>query len=217
MGHENSPKSLPHTTSSRPVSYRAPSWSWASVNSRIEFWDYAYDNKETTAVLEKADCQTDSRDYTGSVTGGHMVVTGPVREAALRYGSQEANHSKPVNYWLETDSSRDVDRDLLAESETTRWWRDFTPDIALHDPALESYIPVGGRIFCLQLGVKGSHVGMKRGSESVLVLTKTPKSNHYRRIGYWVLDREQYYHELGGADSDQSWFDGCIMQTISVE
>ncbi|KAI0131961.1 heterokaryon incompatibility protein-domain-containing protein [Xylariales sp. AK1849] len=221
-GHDLSDQSLPQTTHSRPTKYRAPTWSWASVNSRIRFWGYAYDEKETTAVLETAFCETDSSDSTGSVTGGYMVVTGPVREAILRYDELDAKDLHCCNYWLDTDSNNNNNnnndaKDLSSEEGKRRWWRTFTPDIPLHDPARETYIPTDGEVFCLQLGIRAEHGNMKRGSESVLVLTKMPESGHYRRIGYWILDREQYYQELGGIDSDQSWFDGCSRQSVTIE
>jgi hypothetical protein len=217
VGQENSPDSLPHTTSSRTARYRAPTWSWASVTSRIKFWDFAYDEKETTAVLEEASCETNAIDSTGAVSGGFMVVTGPIREAILRYDLQGAGHPNSGHYWLETESNSDVAVDPPSEPGTRVWWRNFIPDIPLHDSSLEAYIANGGPVFCLQLGIRGSHGRMKRGSESVLVLTKLPTSDGYKRIGYWILDREQYYQEIGLTDSDVSWFDGCSRETITVE
>ncbi|KAH8649345.1 heterokaryon incompatibility protein-domain-containing protein [Xylariales sp. PMI_506] len=215
-GQTLSDSSLPQTTSSRPASYRAPSWSWASVNSRIRFWGYAYDGKETTAVLEDASCDTNSSDPTGAVSGGLMVVTAPLRKAIVRFSVLKSNGSCCESYWIDTESIGANIQDCSSLSGTRQWWRIFTPDIPLCGPAIGPDAPTELDISCLQLGIKGNHGGYNRGSESVLVLVKT-ESGRYRRIGYWIVDREQFYSELAESDSDQSWFDGCSRETVTIE
>lgn len=213
------------STTVRLQRYQAPSWSWASVMGRVQFWDQSASKGESSGVttLVEAKCQTNSRDSTGSVSGGYIIVTGPVREAVLRYDLPGNMPSRCSQYWLELEGETydhiyDDDFRPLGPPFRPQWWRGFVPDVPLCDPMSGSYIEPGGSVLCLQVEFRDSHFwGMIDGSDSVLLLGKNAIGGSYRRLGFWLLDRKGYFEEVGGNELGRNWFDGCGKQTIKIE
>lgn len=71
--------------------YRAPSWSWASINGAVQYefddvlstWKYPPSQVPACAV-DEACCENVLRsDPTGLITGGHAILTGPVASVEL--------------------------------------------------------------------------------------------------------------------------------------
>lgn len=70
----------------RPHEYRAPSWSWASVNPRANrgltpglFYDMGI-----VAKMVEANIESPGQDTTGQVTGGHVRLRGPLCTAQFQ-------------------------------------------------------------------------------------------------------------------------------------
>jgi hypothetical protein len=63
----------------RYTTYRAPSWSWASVDASVKYFTehYQFQFEEDIAILE-AKCDTSPLDPTGRVTGGHIALSGEI-------------------------------------------------------------------------------------------------------------------------------------------
>lgn len=66
----------------RPAAFRAPSWSWASVDGEIEFRVYAWYNKsphgiEYFASLQDAQIDVDNGPF-GTVSGGWLSIDAPI-------------------------------------------------------------------------------------------------------------------------------------------
>ena len=68
-------------------SYRAPSWSWASMNTSIPgsslLTESTFDSKASApttvrATVESVSCTSDSTDSTGRITAGYLIITGKV-------------------------------------------------------------------------------------------------------------------------------------------
>ncbi|OCL08305.1 HET-domain-containing protein [Glonium stellatum] len=96
----------------RPESYRAPSWSWASVNSKVSFWeeklgDYQFRivNAECTPV-RGADCF-------GQVTSGYLEVLGKLTAASVLYTGLEDRMVDSRHY------------KLAIEGETVPFYADY--------------------------------------------------------------------------------------------
>jgi hypothetical protein len=63
----------------RPTTYRAPSWSWASVEGTVSF---AGPFEKTDIVAEVIGCEVlpvDTSNPFGAVSSGHLVIRGPLR------------------------------------------------------------------------------------------------------------------------------------------
>ncbi|CAN9469871.1 unnamed protein product [Alternaria alternata] len=63
----------------RPTTYRAPSWSWASVEGTVTF---SGPFEEEDLVAEVIQCEVlpvDPSNLFGAVSGGHLVINGPLR------------------------------------------------------------------------------------------------------------------------------------------
>lgn len=80
----------------RPDAYRAPSWSWASVEAECSMWmpDPAEEVEYHSAVQE-ADCSLVSPDLYGQVSAGHLVLSGPCLWGELRYEKWKDNREEP--------------------------------------------------------------------------------------------------------------------------
>lgn len=78
----------------RPLKYRAPTWSWASIDGHIEF-EIPDSNKpeDSDIVISDYHCSPESAlNPVGSVTGGYLVVTGPlvpVQLVTIEYSSDD--------------------------------------------------------------------------------------------------------------------------------
>ena len=59
----------------RPMTYRAPSWSWASIEGHCTFKDYRT-SANPLIKIRSACVDVASNDSMGSVKGGHLAVTG---------------------------------------------------------------------------------------------------------------------------------------------
>jgi len=114
----------------RPVEYRAPTWSWASVDGLVTWCDqrWANDFKYTAEVLS-VDVRTVSDEF-GQVSGGRLVMKGPLPRLSwsnsknATTGLEELfvctrhrrwrNYSKPRN-------SRFYPDEWLADYKTAGW------------------------------------------------------------------------------------------------
>jgi hypothetical protein len=67
--------------SSRPTPYRAPTWSWASVDGVIS--PEGTEEKHLTIKVEDVKLEYATEDITGIITGGWLDLTGPLRPMRL--------------------------------------------------------------------------------------------------------------------------------------
>jgi hypothetical protein len=94
-GHwrENLPSSLlwyvsEARTPNRPHAYRAPSWSWASVNGQIKNFQEQYQFHYASSItIHSVHCEPSPLDPFGRVRSGGITVTGMVAPVTLRISS----------------------------------------------------------------------------------------------------------------------------------
>ncbi|KAF2195861.1 HET-domain-containing protein [Zopfia rhizophila CBS 207.26] len=75
----------------RPLDYRAPSWSWASVDGPVRYgihegvknWKYKPTPRPNCTIHEVVCFPVSPADPTGAVTGGYAVLTGPLATVEL--------------------------------------------------------------------------------------------------------------------------------------
>jgi hypothetical protein len=74
--------------SARPMRYRAPSWSWASVDARSGIVFRPSSNSIQSTIenkIEAADCTLFGEDVTGAVISGYIRFEASIRMVHLRY------------------------------------------------------------------------------------------------------------------------------------
>ncbi|KAH7152555.1 heterokaryon incompatibility protein-domain-containing protein, partial [Dactylonectria macrodidyma] len=74
----------------RPATYRAPSWSWASIEGHIthvqDFAASSYrsdDNAKPKATVIAVSCTPEGIDVRGRIKGGYLRIRGPIEEATV--------------------------------------------------------------------------------------------------------------------------------------
>lgn len=89
---------------SRPTPYRAPTWSWASIDTPVLYPSGLFDSDETPYITlhdERCFCiPLVQADPTGAVVSGELVVAGPVVPVKL----VTAERQEKENVWEVTDN-----------------------------------------------------------------------------------------------------------------
>lgn len=116
------PVSVPST---RPNKYRAPTWSWASVDGWINTPFGSC--KKTLISVEDVVVKCATEDTTGAVTGGWLDLRGSLKPITLRHGTFESSR----NWTVVMDGRLVRSQD---ESEETTWWE--LPSVALDTDTL---------------------------------------------------------------------------------
>lgn len=88
------PSLLWHVTApkvpNRSLTYRAPTWSWASTNGRIGYFHEQYQFRfESCLTIHDAHCDASHLDPFGHVTSGKLVVTGLLAIVSLHVSLQK--------------------------------------------------------------------------------------------------------------------------------
>jgi hypothetical protein len=184
---------MPGSPRSRPINYRAPSWSWAAVDGEV-VCDRSSSMKEPLQwprlsvdgkfIFEQRNAIEDSYvevldtniqlltgDITGQVVRGHILLRGPLRRIELRFISSVIL-SVPMT---------EFDQVSIAIDE-----HEIHGQVNLDEPLnLE-----GKALFCLPLG---SSVIPGLVLKPALLLTPTGKESEYKRLGLitiWIEDPE---------------------------
>ena len=73
----------------RPTPFRAPTWSWASIDGHVCRPTFYYDSKSNFFQVTVLDVQCDlaTNDPTGSLSGGYLTLSGKLVEAEYIYES----------------------------------------------------------------------------------------------------------------------------------
>jgi hypothetical protein len=98
----------------RPNPYRAPSWSWASLDGRISarfYSDSSYTNMKTLVNIIDCEIESTTDDATSMVTGGTLKLSGWLASIQLRPDSQNEYSvffngtwwRKPPKVWIRLD------------------------------------------------------------------------------------------------------------------
>ncbi|KAL9039821.1 MAG: hypothetical protein Q9180_002300 [Flavoplaca navasiana] len=154
---------MPHPGGYRPTTYRAPSWSWASVEGEC-WYKREYDGSPEVDPPEKlievlaAHIELVTEDEMGLVKGGHLDVSGQLSQISPRGKAWESGGSSPLLIQgLPTNLRMTLD-DLEADIE--------------------------GPVYCMMMVIYPS--GMLQG----LALQRIVRSNVFQRIGF-VTNRKQ--------------------------
>ncbi|KAF2968414.1 hypothetical protein GQX73_g5177 [Xylaria multiplex] len=169
----------------RPAEWRAPTWSWASINGRIRYNSSSDEVKQTFAQILEIECIHLAADSTSELASATLVVSSHMVTAILRKNPNTNNApSLLYRYMLEP-----------ADGEYYGFQSDYTLPDDEH---------VGETVYCLWMCCQGSDSSYWRCDCLVLKLVDATQQL-YERLGIaWMA---KYPHDLSQrADKGQSPF-----------
>lgn len=169
-------------SSVRPPEYRAPSWSWASVDSPVEIPEM---DLETCARVKDAYTSHASHDDTGELNGGWLLIQGPLLKAWSWYTATSHN-IKPWKYnemWFFIDGEQvEVEAQLNACNADLPGGYVNRPEVppteTQRNKGIWIYILV---LFHTKVPEKGNIVGDY--TSAGLLLLRTEENATFRRVG----------------------------------
>ncbi|KAE9971826.1 hypothetical protein EG328_005357 [Venturia inaequalis] len=108
---------LPIEPTHRPEEYRAPSWSWASVEGAIEF-ARLYKSESVMSTIEYMKVQTEAGNTSGQVIGGTLCITGPLASGTVF----SKTHLPLVDRWDNDQGDGLLGRAGSTETDTDRFY-----------------------------------------------------------------------------------------------
>jgi hypothetical protein len=93
-----------HQPCTRPLPYRAPTWSWTSTNGEIDFLGrYSSHGPQLNITVDEVEItpeQPGDRQRTGGISGAMLKVTGGIRKLGIFQSYQEfKNDGLSTGYW----------------------------------------------------------------------------------------------------------------------
>jgi hypothetical protein len=128
--------------------YLAPSWSWASARTRVNFWNDVKEPRENDCKINNIEVNHDRQHLVGSIASALLRIDGHITAALLHYQSlpdttnPTIRHHDILTYGLEIRE----DKRLL----------DFYPDYVFSLEG-EKWLPEGTRVFLLHI-TSGAHL-----------------------------------------------------------
>jgi len=215
---------IPHT--SPTLMYRAPTFSWASVEAEILYQDNYHheiftpydDDIILDSHIIDAYCTLKGSNPFGEVTDGFVVMEGPLIQACL--SSEQGRKTKNNQYRLRcSDEDQDMYGDVpVVEGTGLDTWGRQTPTIrrALHAeiPFLvhgDQSPPINGTVHCICLYhcITGKRLALVLGLSA-----RTPGA--YERLGkmFWPVASQAWVD--GRASVSNSWFEGSKNKIVKI-
>jgi hypothetical protein len=203
---------------SRPQSYRAPSWSWASVDGPVDFFSINAGQVPTDTIdFEDGEHWIDlaGKDPYGRVKGGTLTLKGYIREARIRTIEEEDEYEG-------VRLTKQIVCDEISAIGSA------TLDTSMRD----------GPIWCLRVSSSYLNNGIKIHSALVLLLSPTENQDEweFRREGFAAFfesrvfnpDRtlrptqtvDEWKNPYGGDGADaqtlEGWFEDGLYEYICI-
>lgn len=111
----------------RPTKYRAPSWSWAAIDSEVltERFEWCLDKEKAAEFFEVLDAETTLRSVNapfGEVTAGKITVRGYIRQGRIAYDESARYDKYTVSAENEGDVHWNASLDALEDCEEEIVW-----------------------------------------------------------------------------------------------
>ncbi|OCL03224.1 HET-domain-containing protein [Glonium stellatum] len=153
----------------RPAAWRAPSWSWVSVEAKIYFHENGAHPREDPPEILEVHCVPSGLDPTGELESGYILTSCHLLPATLQYNPQSSGE---ICYSLT----------MSPEGEPN----DFAADYELSEPG-ETYVAHGDTIYMMYISTV-----MEAASDLNLVLRCVDTDlQKYERIGigmFWEAE-----------------------------
>lgn len=177
----------------RPREYRAPSWSWASVDGTVECFANMNVDPDLRLLSYEVTPTQEEAQY-GALEAGHLEILGRMRSA----------------YWIE-------DRETLVDTDTG----DAVDNEALaitRGDAIENVSTASILVWCLQIC---PYDPILDEGPFGLILT-TEDDTVFRRVGMFSFDPAAYKYEESSfrylhREAQQKWASGCQLRKIIIK
>lgn len=179
LWHVENCRQIDNTPSVRPEKYRAPSWSWASVDGVISTGGVAEDGF-LIDILEVS-IMPATADPTGLVKSGFLRLRGVLKELQIK------RHEFLENYWWMTVNGVDI------RKQGDKEWEKLGPSV--HLDVNESELSLAATKYCLPVRGPSEYNTLLTG----LILETTGSANgQFRRIGafHTTAEDEQLHHMI---------------------
>jgi hypothetical protein len=194
---------------SRPLKWRAPSWSWASTKADIYYgdaplyWDAdrSLDERENDykhfSTVVSCECIPAGLDEFGELKSGKLQLSGLCLDATLNYDSATRTkmHGLPIFTGMEVSFDiREIYPQaqiryqvVLQDGKTMEMWPDYDISLSLSGP---NYVPPRTRVICIRMSwVQKNNSAFICGQLFSLVLRQVDlDSQRFTRIGLLVLE-----------------------------
>ncbi|KAI1370377.1 HET-domain-containing protein [Hypoxylon crocopeplum] len=184
----------------RPSSYRAPSWSWASVDGSVTL--PAGGRNSSCPLVRVLNAETFARDENamGEISGGRVLLKGPM---CIAKGLQPKKPSNPLHNVRKISTIHCLDTDLPIDAQ-------LAADIQFDD-SRDQY----DEVYALAFWSVPYDAISKIVAEGLALIPVDESLSLYRRVGYAKLDVE-----MDEEDQDQDRYnpvlDACRIRTIEV-
>ncbi|KAF8846947.1 hypothetical protein BDZ45DRAFT_755434 [Acephala macrosclerotiorum] len=181
------------STFRRPREYRAPSWSWASIDGRISIPKRRSDAKDKFEIeILCVSTQKKSADEMGQVFGGALTVRGPLMTCFVQ--KTEDFDDLPKEYVDHYDSEIDSEDLPACFFRINGVWDDESPSMDADEPFDTS---LKTKLHCLPI-LQGE--GLDDDLYSCLVLEHTKDRGVFKRRG--TLRIRSVWHDIR---DDKGW------------
>jgi hypothetical protein len=127
---------LKHIDFQKPKEYRAPSWSWASIDGKIDFL-----SSRPSSIAAFVDCTVQlwsENDPFGRVKGGTLVLEGRLKESEVRWQGADSipqlfgsDESFVGDIWLDIDERNATEEIRVEWRELKPWCLQMSADISM--------------------------------------------------------------------------------------
>lgn len=176
----------------QPDTYRAPSWSWASVNWGVRLDGFHFHQLLPLAEVVDHNIELNTSDEFGQVNGGYIRIRGQLIEIDYQYFPNQVNDLKPDH--KVSVKGHEITMRILEDDNADEMVSMLEPP---HLYALPLYADIGLR---------------------VLILAKVDKNECFRRVGmsaHYSLSGEYYPQEdVQAADFDNPFL--SLIQKLKI-
>jgi hypothetical protein len=183
----------PHIKPSVPVSYRAPSWSWASMDGSISYRRSSRDFRSLVSLVNWKIDLINPKDAFGQVGAGYLWLSGPMLPVRIKENQSRVYR---VQEGKEETHIENVMQDLFALD-------DIQKD-KIGDALFDQSFPKDLRLYCLLVLQKLNDQGEPITDEG-LVLSPVGGLDEFRRVGMFSIE--------GHA---KIWFEKACMITVRI-
>jgi len=179
--------------------YRAPSWSWASVNGPVNFGNCVKDHEHSEDLQLSPRCEIlgydvkcDSIDPCGQVSGGYIKIRGPVRIASCRpsYGTM---HHYDYNLAALLGSRTHVNESGMEKPHLESSPGDCMGVFDVRE------LPRGRQVWCLQI----------TNAFGLMLVPNIGEAGTFQRVGKFLL-------RCVGPERYVDWFEGSTQETMTI-
>jgi hypothetical protein len=224
----------------RARGYRAPTWSFASVE-RAEYFSNVLETifqteREFLVEIVDVECRPATIDPTGVVASGHITITGPIQQSMLEVGPSRDHFDENFVSFVVSAGGKSHEispdyrilkpvEDVVQECNSLEYG-ELTPAIASTDKMLpktnkDKDPQTGNAIPVILLAICNEHRGRTRiggkGQDTLFCLVLKARNESATTDGTSGVAYERIgLMELDQPDEPQQWLEGARMETVKI-